>query len=677
MAQLANLQTLSLSSNELTAWPKEMAQLANLQWLFLSSNKLTAWPKEMAQLANLQRLYLSDNQLTAWPVEMAQLKTETYWKIDYSKKGFYLENNPLENPPPEIIQQGQATLLEYFKAGKQQRLNEVKVLLVGDGGAGKTSLVKQLLGEPFNSEESQTKGIAIKQWEVVDISHLETTTEDEQTIKVHLWDFGGQDIMHATHQFFLSKRSLYILVLDGRKQENPEYWLKYIESFGGHSPILVVLNKLDQHPFEVNRKDLQHKYHGIEGFYPLSCDTQEGIKVFQTAFQQALHKIEIRRMFLPITWFEIKTQLEQMAEPYIDYTQYTNLCASANITDKSTQQILINYLCHLGTILHFQESQLKYTHVLEPKWVTQAIYKIINARRVTENKGILEFDDLEIILEPEDEHDYVYPGEQHTYIVGLMKTFELCYPLDEQRVLIPDLLPVEEPDFSFDQTLQVQLHYNFLPKSVMPRFIVRRHRDIKNNLRWRTGVVLSDDKTSQTIAVVKADNEARKIYISVSGPQPRDYFAIVRKTFKDINNSFEKIEVDEQVCLPDYPSVTVNMASLQNMEKHGKTTFEPEELIKQGIFKQYNVQELLGTVVIPGKNRENEEMRRDIKTIKEKIEHPKPSIALGGGIFPFSINNLEQSQLFQQLKTWAKNSFNWTKHSWKRLHHSLSKFRKK
>ncbi|EDN67620.1 leucine-rich-repeat protein [Beggiatoa sp. PS] len=555
-----------------------------------------------------------NNQLTTWPVEMAQLKIETYWKWQL-RKGFYLEGNPLENPPPEIIQQGQTTLLEYFKAGEQQRLNEVKVLLVGDGGAGKTSLVKQLLGEKFNPHESQTKGINIKQWEVVDISHLETTTEDEQKIKAHLWDFGGQEIMHATHQFFLSKRSLYILVLDGRKEENPEYWLKYIESFGGDSPILVVLNKLDQHSaFEVNQKDLRNKYPGIQGFYRLSCETQEGIPEFRMAFQQALHKIEIRRMFLPITWFEIKTQLEQMAEPYIDYTQYTNICASANIIDKSTQQILINYLCHLGTILHFQESQLKYTHVLEPKWVTQAIYKIINARRVTDNKGILEFDDLETILEPEDDHDYVYPGEQHTYIVGLMKKFELCYPLDEQRVLIPDLLPVEEPDFSFDQlqTLQVQLHYNFLPKSVMPRFIVRRHRDIKENLRWRTGVVLSD-KDFQATAVVKSDNEARKIYIEVSGPQRRDYFAIVRKTFKDINNSFEKLEVDERVCLPKNPDITISLEHLYRLEKMGQTTYIPE-----GANKPYNIRELLGTVIT--ENHREEEILDYVKKTHDHVE---------------------------------------------------------
>lgn len=39
----------------------------------------------------------------------------------------------------------------------------------------------------------------------------------EEDVRLHVWDFGGQEIMHATHQFFLTERSLYLLVLSGRQ----------------------------------------------------------------------------------------------------------------------------------------------------------------------------------------------------------------------------------------------------------------------------------------------------------------------------------------------------------------------------------------------------------------------------------------------------------------------------
>jgi internalin A len=220
--------------------------------LNLSGNQLKTLPAEIAELKSLTTLILYKNQLKTLPAEIAELKNLT--QLD-------LSGNPLESPPLEIAERGIEAIRSYFKSLEAERraLNEVKVLLVGDGGAGKTSLVKQVLGEEFDTHEPQTHGITIRDWHVEDII-------------VHFWDFGGQEIMHATHQFFLSKRSLYILVLDGRRDEKTEYWLKHIESFGGDSPILVVLNKIDENPgFEVNRKFLQEKYKGIKGFYRVSC----------------------------------------------------------------------------------------------------------------------------------------------------------------------------------------------------------------------------------------------------------------------------------------------------------------------------------------------------------------------------------------------------------------------
>jgi hypothetical protein len=181
-------------------------------------------------LKNLKQLYLIDNKITHMPAEFLDLGLEIKWEWEKGE-GIFLEDNPLESPPVEIIKKGNEAIRQYFKSleGEKQALNEVKVLLVGDGAAGKTSLVKRLLDQDFDKNESQTHGININTMEI---------TQNNCKIKIHLWDFGGQEIMHATHQFFLSKRSLYILVLDGRKDEKTEYWLNHIKSFGGDSPAL-------------------------------------------------------------------------------------------------------------------------------------------------------------------------------------------------------------------------------------------------------------------------------------------------------------------------------------------------------------------------------------------------------------------------------------------------------
>ena len=75
-----------------------------------------------------------------------------------------------------------------------------------------------------------------------------------------------------------------------------------------------------------------------------------------------------------------------------------------------------------------------------------------------------------------------------------MKRFELCFSVDAETILVPDLLTVGEPYFGFnyDDALRYQLVYDFLPKSVIPRVIVNLNTDIDDKLRWRTGVVLED-----------------------------------------------------------------------------------------------------------------------------------------------------------------------------------------
>jgi len=186
-------------------------------------------------------------------------------------------------------------------------------LLVGDGGAGKTSLLKQLLGQEFNQQESQTHGINIQS------INIPTQNKQQEHIDVtgHLWDFGGQEVMHATHQFFLSKRSLYILVLDGRKDEKTEYWLKHIETFGDDSPVLVVLNKIDENSsFEVNQPFLREKYPGVHSFHRISCKDKTGFKELQQAISEALIEVDILQTVWGQSWFKVKTTLEKLSKKH-------------------------------------------------------------------------------------------------------------------------------------------------------------------------------------------------------------------------------------------------------------------------------------------------------------------------------------------------------------------------
>jgi hypothetical protein len=569
---------LDLGYEGLTELPPELFKLTNLTWLNLYNNQLAALPLELFQLEQLTTLNFSNNDLTSLPPEIVRLT---------NLRELLLRGNPLVSPPIEIAEEGIEAIREYFAEveGETKEAAEVKVILVGEGASGKTSLTRCLRGEQFNKHEPTTHGIRIKRWQ------LACSCRD---LRCNLWDFGGQEIMHATHQFFLSRRSLYVLVLDGRRDERPEYWLRYIETFGGGSPVLVVLNKYDTNPgFDLNQPFLREKYPFIVDFYRTSCSRPYGIEEFRQALLEELDKVPLTKNRWPAAWFRAKERLEQMNEPRISYEKFERILADAGVKGESTRNVLAAFLHDLGIVIHFDTFELKDHHVLDPKWVTGAVYKIINAPRIAEAEGLLRLDELEQILHWQEGDEYRYWPADHVYIIELMKQFELCYELPDGQVLIPQLLGVSEPAFAFDysRALRFELRYeDFLPPSVMPRFIVKRHQEIADNLRWRSGVVLTHPQLDAR-AVVRADNEARRIHIAVTGKERKVFLALIWLTFRELHTGFEGLKVSERIPLPDQPAISVAYESLLRSHEEGI-----EKVFPEGAKKAYSVKELLAGV---------------------------------------------------------------------------------
>lgn len=195
---------LALTGLGLKHVPHTVWRVRHLRVLCFFDNDLRRVPDELRWLSELEIVGLNHNRITVvppWVLKSGFVPTVESKNVD---KMLYVGDNPLQSPPPEIIRRGLTSIRSYFSSleGKRLPLNEVKVLLVGDGGAGKTSLAKRVRGLGFDKDEDKTPGIDINPWGV------ETPS---RKLTVNMWDFGGQEIMHAMHLFFLSERSLYIL----------------------------------------------------------------------------------------------------------------------------------------------------------------------------------------------------------------------------------------------------------------------------------------------------------------------------------------------------------------------------------------------------------------------------------------------------------------------------------
>jgi internalin A len=616
---LSNLQILWLFNNQITEIPDAIAALSNLQQLNFSDNQITKIPDAIAALSNLQILWLGDNQITEIPDAITKLE---------NLKILVLENNPIANIPPEIIRKGWGedikddgdplAIFSYLKAHNKRPLNEIKVLLIGEGDVGKTSLLNRLLYDTFNPEECKTPGINIAQW------HL----PEKPDIRLNLWDFGGQKVMHATHQFFLTKRSLYVLVIDNRKNEQQnrvEYWLKLIKIYGGDSPVIIVGNCADEDFPHVKIRTLKKKYPQIvlpekdnpfsqNSVIATSCKTGDGIEALRQEIARQIDTIPHINDLLPVSWFDIKIKLEEMQKDYdfISYEKYQEYCHNTDITSQQDQKVLVEFLHDLGIVLNYQDDpRLKETNVLNPEWVTSGVYDILNNNELFKKKGLLELTDLNRVLKQPDR----YPDNKRPFLMGLMEKFELCFPLDHanlNRYLITDLLPEDEPDVDAYENapLHFQYRYDVLPSSIISRFIVRNHEMIYKTMRWRSGVVLTDGNSK---ALVRGDEEDNFISIKVQGSRASNLLAIIRRDFTKIHNKTPDLAVKEFLVVQEYDNgqstnrqVPVDYLHLCNLDRQNTT-----EAILPGLQGNYNIRDLLEGVESRQQREQNLDDRRE------------------------------------------------------------------
>jgi internalin A len=588
IAQLTNLTELYLSKNQIAVIPSAIAQLTSLTKFDLSKNQISEIPDWIGSLTNLTELYLSENQITVIPSQIVQLTSLT--KLDLDKNQIpaipdwigdlkslelldlannqirelpqalqcleklnvlRLSNNPL-SVPSEILRQGwgkkvrdpgnpKAVLDYYFTIRDPEQtatLYEAKLLLVGEGGSGKTSLANKLLKPDYQlkpeTEDTSTQGIDILDWKF--------TGTNGQNYTIHIWDFGGQAIYHQTHQFFLTERACYLLVADSRKENTDHYfWLQSIQLLGKNSPVHLIQNEKQNRDCTLNSNQLRGEFANLRDTHRTNLNDNRGLPDLQAAIQQELERLIPNGIPFPNKWLAVRYSLENDPRNYIETSEYETLCRSNKITDRDDMLNLSRFLHELGILLHFQKDPiLKHRLILKPNWGTAAVYKILDNPTVRQNLGQFSSTDLDNIWS-----DAQY-ANMRDELLQLMKEFKVCYEIPRRKgqYIAPHLLSAESPIINWnpDQNLILRYDYkNFMPKGILTRFIIEMHNDIENvsdpenALVWKTGVVLINGFTR---AEITEHYYQRKIHIRVSGPRPRDFLTIITRKFAEIHDEF-------------------------------------------------------------------------------------------------------------------------------------------
>lgn len=550
---LKKLKYIVLSENNISYIPDTVASLSSLILFRIKNNKIETFPASCLKIKSLKYLQLDGNKIREIPKEITDSNLEIFWEPHFDNKGIFIGDNPMVTPPLEIIKRGKQQIKNYFDeiAGRGiSTLNEVKLVLIGEGRVGKTSVAKALTQSDyyFDEDEKTTEGIDITNWKInsADNSHRD--------YYINVWDFGGQEIYHTTHQFFLTKRTVYLLVTESRKEDKHDdfyYWLNIVKLLGDNSPVIIVQNKIDQPVKDLPVNEYKKAFTNITGIERVSClpDYTNTIKVLKdTIFRVICDKQLMPHIGspMPVSWKKIRTQLENLKQEgknYIDYSNYAEICKTEGI-EKDKAIYLSEFFHDIGIILHFHDEwDLRDTVFLDHEYVTNAVYKVLDNPYVIENRGVFEIGDLEKIWT-----DKKLISKRRE-LLALMKNkrFDLCFEIDSNRFLIPNLLPVDEIDFEWrteDNNLHFEYRYRFMPKGILTRFIVKRHVDIYKKTYWRYGVLLNYKNTR---AIIREKYFDRKISIILEGDNKRNFLGIIRKTFEEIHHDFNRLEVMEMI----------------------------------------------------------------------------------------------------------------------------------
>jgi internalin A len=589
ISQLINLTSLNLSCNKFNVLPDLIGQLINLTSLNLSCNKFNVLPDLIGQLINLTSLNLSNNNLNSLPESIGKL-------IDL--KQFMIHNNSLTQIPPEIIKRGSFAVRDYYRQRLEEKTDyiyEAKLILIGEGGAGKTSLANKLIDSKYqlkvegsDNPEKSTEGI--------DVLRFNFSHPSGNTFRINIWDFGGQEIYHTTHQFFLTKRSLYLLVADTR-QDNTDfnYWMEVVELLSEASPAIIIKNEKQDRPCQINENQLRGRFSSLEKILPTNLADNRGLPEILTAVQHHISQLPHIGQPLPRTWVRVRETLESDSRNYITQSEFLDLCNKHGFKRREDKLQLSSYLHDIGVCLHFQDDPiLKNWIILRPEWGTTAVYTVLDTPQIQQTLGYFTYEDLAKIW-AEDQY-----SEMHDELLQLMMRFKLCYEIPHcpYTYIAPQLLSSNQPEHIWDDTdnLILRYHYDFMPKGMLTRFIVEMHSLIDNDLVWKEGVILYDSITRASVIENYSKNE---ICIRVAGFPKKDLLTRIRHEFSKIHDSYEKLRYQELIpcnCLTCKGSQNPHAYVLQKLqERIQNQSYETE--CDQKPYNKVNIHSLINDAI--------------------------------------------------------------------------------
>ena len=151
-----------------------------------------------------------------------------------------------------------------MKNVNNENKKKLKIILIGNGKVGKTSLINVYSGKKFSEKMLQSVGSHFIQKELI--------INDEKYI-INLWDTAGQERYRSVNKIYIKGSNIIIFVYDIADKNSfidlKDFWVDYIDKIIGKDIIMGVLgNKLDLFDnIQVDKEEAENYAKEIGAFF--------------------------------------------------------------------------------------------------------------------------------------------------------------------------------------------------------------------------------------------------------------------------------------------------------------------------------------------------------------------------------------------------------------------------
>jgi len=173
---------------------------------------------------------------------------------------------------------------------------EFKISIIGDGGVGKTSLIKKFTKGTFEKDYIKTIGAQFSRYD---------KEIKGDAINLIFWDIAGQDDFNFLHPLFYkeSRASIIVCSLEENSLGKDSFlhiknWHNELKKYCGNIPVVLFANKVDLlNENDLNELEIQEivKEFDFLGYYITSAKTGQGvIEAFNAIIENLYYKYKAR-----------------------------------------------------------------------------------------------------------------------------------------------------------------------------------------------------------------------------------------------------------------------------------------------------------------------------------------------------------------------------------------------